>query len=108
MHVIIIDLLYFFSRRHSRNEERSLNTETFGVTSRGYRGNNRQRGRGRGYYGGGDRRYHDNYYRHDNYQSGEGDRYRGNRSRGGVYRGRGRGDYHGNSRRGDYARTRDY
>ena len=86
-----IDIIFylFLYRRPNRSEERALNTETFGVTSRGYRG--RPRGgrgnRGRGYYsrGGNDWGYYDNY------------RYGGYQSRGRNYSGRGGGYYSGGS-----------
>jgi protein LSM14 len=72
------------TKRSTRNHDNALNTETFGVTSRGYnRGGWSKGGRGprRGYYHRGGNRSYNNYYS----QGNEGSSYRGH------YKGRGRG-----------------
>lgn len=95
------------NKRPNRSEEIALNTETFGVTQRGYSGRprgyrgrsgNYQRGRGSwGYYNQyTNRGYGYNQYRGSGYYSGRGGYYRGNEGYYGGYgydynyRGRGR------------------
>ena len=105
-HVLFDNPPSFFFRRYDRNAERALNTETFGITSKGPpRGRGRGRGqRGRGYSRGG-RGGYDRSYRYDDshgYEgrqrdSGYGDHSQGYGGR--PQRGRGRNDYHGDNYR---------